>query len=560
MVNAVVDSLIRIPASGIPPKALALIRRDLTFTNPEYVKRVKFDRWVGATPEEICLLAEGGDGALLVPRGAVEVVTDALARIGELIRFDDRRMGFDPVRMSLSIELRDYQREAVIVLVRHTQGCAVLPCGSGKTIIGVGIIAETGQPALILVHTKDLMDQWVSLVRTALEVEPGVICEGTFEPDRVTVAMVQSLAPLSGEELARLGRRFGQVLVDECVPGHTRVVLPSGVASVEGLFRAMQSGESRRCEVLSFNHTAGTAEFKPVSRIVRKAVRRRMVTLRVRVSRSVRILDVTEDHPVYVVGRGYVPAGELRPRDRVLASRAFFPCSQCDFASTSGSGMGGHTSCVHGQNPGLARMQASGAPCRYCGRFIGNCAALRVHEHRHEDESFDTRRRDSLSGRMRATNLARRDEVRKRMRDRNPMSLPGTREKVRTWHSRQAREWYVRLNGGNGQPPTKPEALLLARLPSNWVWQHILPTGMPRGSGYPPHYKLDLACPQIRLAVEVDGNSHKAERVKAADRRKQDLLAERGWTLLRFWNREVLDDPEAVVRRITEVADGLRCP
>ncbi|MBM4356399.1 MAG: ATP-dependent helicase, partial [Deltaproteobacteria bacterium] len=74
--NAVVDSLIRIPASGIPPKALALIRRELTFTNPEYVKRVKFDRWVGATPEEICLLAEGSDGTLLLPRGAVGVVTD----------------------------------------------------------------------------------------------------------------------------------------------------------------------------------------------------------------------------------------------------------------------------------------------------------------------------------------------------------------------------------------------------------------------------------------------------------------------------------------------------
>ena len=215
MLNAVVDGRICIPASGIPPKALALIRRELTFTNPEYVKRVNFDRWVGATPEKLCLVREGRQGRIILPRGAVGVLRDALARVGELVRFVDRRHLGDSSNFPFRIELRDYQAKAVAVLVAGTQGCAVLPCGAGKTIIGVGIISKTGQPSIILVHTKDLLDQWTEAIRSVLGVEPGVVAEGVFEPRRVTVGMVQSLVALDGQTLRDLGSRFGLLIADE---------------------------------------------------------------------------------------------------------------------------------------------------------------------------------------------------------------------------------------------------------------------------------------------------------------------------------------------------------
>jgi superfamily II DNA or RNA helicase len=215
MLNAIVDSVIRVPASGMPPKALALIHRALTFPNPEYVKRVRFDRWTGATPEEICLVRESRQGHIILPRGAVEMLRDALAKTGELVRFEDRRLVGDSSNFPFRLELRNYQADAVAVMVAGTQGCAVLPCGSGKTIIGVGIISKTGQPTLILVHTKDLLGQWTETVRTVLGVEPGVVAEGVFDPQRITIAMVQSLATLDGKELRELGRRFGLLIADE---------------------------------------------------------------------------------------------------------------------------------------------------------------------------------------------------------------------------------------------------------------------------------------------------------------------------------------------------------
>jgi hypothetical protein len=50
------------------------------------------------------------------------------------------------------------------------------------------------------------------------------------------------------------------------------------------------------------------------------------------------------------------------------------------------------------------------------------------------------------------------------------------------------------VQGGNGRGLTRPQAPLLAALPSHWV-------------GSPAHYKLDLADERARVAVEVDGAS-----------------------------------------------------
>ena len=42
------------------------------------------------------------------------------------------------------------------------------PTGSGKTCMALKVIAERQQPALIVVHTKELMDQWVDRIQSFL--------------------------------------------------------------------------------------------------------------------------------------------------------------------------------------------------------------------------------------------------------------------------------------------------------------------------------------------------------------------------------------------------------
>jgi superfamily II DNA or RNA helicase len=223
VVHAIVDSVIRVAEAELPPRTLALLHGTLSFPNPDFVLRERMGRWTGATPEELCLIDRDADGRLVLPRGAASALRDALASVGERVIYDDRRARHLANDFAFSFGLRDYQDEAVRALVRHTQGVAVLPCGAGKTIIGAGAIHRCQQPALVLVHTHDLLEQWRDTLRAALEVEPGVIADGRTEPATVTVATVQTLANLAPEALAVLGARFGTVIVDEChhVPAST---------------------------------------------------------------------------------------------------------------------------------------------------------------------------------------------------------------------------------------------------------------------------------------------------------------------------------------------------
>jgi very-short-patch-repair endonuclease len=55
---------------------------------------------------------------------------------------------------------------------------------------------------------------------------------------------------------------------------------------------------------------------------------------------------------------------------------------------------------------------------------------------------------------------------------------------------------------------------------------------------------VDFLCLEAALAVELDGGVH-ADRVES-DARRDGFLTRRGLRVLRFWNAQVLQDPERV--------------
>jgi len=67
-------------------------------------------------------------------------------------------------------------------------------------------------------------------------------------------------------------------------------------------------------------------------------------------------------------------------------------------------------------------------------------------------------------------------------------------------------------------------------------------------------YIADFACTEHRLIIEIDGSQH-GERVAANDLKRTKELAEAGWTVLRFWNDEVLKDIDNVCLHILKVVD-----
>jgi very-short-patch-repair endonuclease len=72
-------------------------------------------------------------------------------------------------------------------------------------------------------------------------------------------------------------------------------------------------------------------------------------------------------------------------------------------------------------------------------------------------------------------------------------------------------------------------------------------------------YVADFACPALKLIVEVDGSQHSTRRKIAADDARTATLAVAGWSVLRFWNRDVLRDVASVCDHIAAVALGKGC-
>jgi very-short-patch-repair endonuclease len=68
-------------------------------------------------------------------------------------------------------------------------------------------------------------------------------------------------------------------------------------------------------------------------------------------------------------------------------------------------------------------------------------------------------------------------------------------------------------------------------------------------------YIVDFMCLTPKLVIELDGGQH-ADEADYDDRRDRWLRAQ-GFTVLRFWNHDVLRDTDAVLERIRQVAVSL---
>jgi very-short-patch-repair endonuclease len=66
------------------------------------------------------------------------------------------------------------------------------------------------------------------------------------------------------------------------------------------------------------------------------------------------------------------------------------------------------------------------------------------------------------------------------------------------------------------------------------------------------NYVADFYCNESKLVIELDGNFHTVAETKEYDKSRTNLLNELGVTVLRFWNEEVIKDPDRVLVKISE--------
>lgn len=158
----------------------------------------------------------------------------------------------DPIEIQLSqgqdFQLRDYQDQAVEAFLGDKKpgtgfGTVVLPCGSGKTIIGMHAIASLAQETLVLTTSTTAVHQWIRELKEKTTIDPELIGEYTGvkkEIKPITVATYQVLVWNKHEEKAFphfqifRSRQWGLLIYDEV---HT---LPAPVFRITAELQAVR--------------------------------------------------------------------------------------------------------------------------------------------------------------------------------------------------------------------------------------------------------------------------------------------------------------------------------
>ena len=218
------DAGIHLQKAILDKETVNFIREELNFPNLDYWLKKRFGKSVYQTEKFFRLMEEDGEDVIL-PRGFLTKLADYFRTRGIAFAIRDERVSLPEVTFSSVIELRPEQAAAVDLAMETEQGVIVAPPGSGKTVMGLELIARHAQPAMILTHRKQIMDQWIERTQTFLGIPKAHIgrIDGVKKSigEKVTVAMLQSLA--RKEDLADLRDRFGLVIVDEChhIPAKT---------------------------------------------------------------------------------------------------------------------------------------------------------------------------------------------------------------------------------------------------------------------------------------------------------------------------------------------------
>jgi len=83
----------------------------------------------------------------------------------------------------------------------------------GKTFMGIALARKLGQKTLIIVHTKNLLQQWISETNKCLGIKPGVIGDKQYHTDAsIVIGTMQSIR----NRMPDLISMFGTIIVDEC--------------------------------------------------------------------------------------------------------------------------------------------------------------------------------------------------------------------------------------------------------------------------------------------------------------------------------------------------------
>jgi superfamily II DNA or RNA helicase len=153
-----------------------------------------------------------------LPRGCLEDLRQLLSDLKISCVLRDERFWGKALNVSFQGELRPEQSAAAEAMLAHETGVLSATTAFGKTVIGAWLIAKRAVNTLVLVHRRQLQEQWIERLSKFLGVPSDAIGRigggRRMATGNLDVATIQSLVH-KGVVDDVVGN-YGHLLVDEC--------------------------------------------------------------------------------------------------------------------------------------------------------------------------------------------------------------------------------------------------------------------------------------------------------------------------------------------------------
>ncbi len=202
-IQLVMSDRLYINKEGLSTGAINRLLRLASFSNPDFYKTQAMRLSTYGKPRVISC-SEDLSHHIAMPRGCYQAVMDFFHEHNVNVELVDSRIEGTPIHSEFTGSLTTLQDAAARAILAHDIGILSAATGFGKTVIAASIIARRKVNTLILVHRRELMDQWKARLQTFLDMPKELI------------------GLIGGGKENRTGEvkewlcEYGQVIVDEC--------------------------------------------------------------------------------------------------------------------------------------------------------------------------------------------------------------------------------------------------------------------------------------------------------------------------------------------------------
>jgi superfamily II DNA or RNA helicase len=216
-VNIVRGNLVYVEKEGLPSAMLNRLHRLAAFQNPEFYGAQAMRLSTFGKPRVI-RCAEEFPRHIALPRGCLDEITAFFKSHNVAVQLDDQRFVGTPIEVKFHGQLRPEQQAAANAMLASDDGILCATTAFGKTVIAAWLIAERKVNTLVLVHRRQLLDQWRERLAAFLNLpikSIGQIGGGRRRASgTIDVAVIQSLN--RKQVVDDIVANYGHIIVDEC--------------------------------------------------------------------------------------------------------------------------------------------------------------------------------------------------------------------------------------------------------------------------------------------------------------------------------------------------------